>query len=88
MSQKETEYRQRKMEFLDGLQPDDFRNGGSFNQAEIIIDELNEGLYKATKNKKNPEEFIAKAVSHLFRDGSPAIGKAIELAWVYIGMKR
>ena len=37
-------YQKQKMEFLDSLQPDDFRNGGSFNQAEIIIDDLNKEI--------------------------------------------
>jgi hypothetical protein len=72
-------YRQQKMEFLDSLQPDDFRNGGSFNQAEIIIDELIE----AAITKQNPQEFMAKALSHLFRENSAAVKKAIEFAEIY-----
>jgi len=76
-------YDQQKADFLDSLQPDDFRNGGSFNQAEIIFDELNRAFFQAVINQKNPEEFIAKALRHLFRENSPAIAKAISLANAY-----
>lgn len=77
-------YKQQKADFLDSLQPDDFRNGGSFNQLEMIFDELNEAFLQATINKKNPEEFIAKALRHLFRENSSAIAKAIDLANSYV----
>ncbi len=80
-------YTKQKIEFLDSLQPDDFRNGGSFNQAEIIIDELNEALYRAVLNKKNPEEFITKAVTHLFRENSSAVEKAINLSRSFLEIK-
>lgn len=80
-------YEQQKADFLDSLQPDDFRNGGSFNQAEIIFDELNHAFFQAIINQKNPEEFIAKALRHLFRENSPVIAKAISLANAYVAMK-
>jgi hypothetical protein len=80
-------YEQQKADFLDSLQPDDLRNGGSFNQAEIIFDELNNAFLQATINQKNPQEFIAKALNHLFRENSPAIAKAISLANSYVAMK-
>jgi len=80
-------YHQEKTNFLDSLQPDDFRNGGSFNQAEIIIDELNKALYRAVLNKENAEEFITKAVTHLFREGSPAVAKAINLSHSFLKTK-
>lgn len=81
------DYQQQKMDFLDNLQPDDFRNGGSFNQAETIIDELNKATYRAAINKENPAEFIKKAVTHLFREDSPAATRAINLSNVYLEMK-
>lgn len=77
-------YQQQKMDFLDSLQPDDFRNGGSFNQANDIIEQLNKALYRATLNKENPTEFITKAATHLFRENSPAVIKLINLAQVYL----
>ena len=73
---KAEKYQKQKMEFLDSLQPDDFRNGGSFNQAELIIDELCE----AASHKENPQEFIEKAATHLFRENSSAVAKLINLA--------
>ncbi len=81
-------YIQQKKEFLDSLQPDDFRNGGSFNQAEMIIEELHKALHQAVLNHKNPQEFITKAVSHLFRENSPAVEKAISLSNLYLEMKK
>lgn len=69
-------YQKQKMEFLDSLQPDDFRNGGSFNQAELIIDEL----CKAASHKENPQEFIEKAAMHLFRENSSVVVKIVSLA--------
>jgi len=68
-------YQKHKAEFLDLLQPDDFRNPSSFNQAEEIIDEL----FLAAKKKNNPEEFIAKAALHLFREGSNKVENLIKL---------
>ncbi len=81
-------YRQEKTDFLDSLQPDDFRNGSSFNQVETIIDELNEGAYHAALDKKDPQEFIKKAATHLFREDSPMAEKLLELARSYLKMKR
>ena len=77
-------YAQQKANFLDNLQPDDFRNGGSFNQAEFIIDELNKALHKVVCNGGNADEFIKKAVGNLFREGSAAAGQAAALAKVYL----
>jgi hypothetical protein len=82
-----TNYKQQKADFLDNLQPDDLRNAETFNQAEMIIDKLNEALYQAVINKKNPEEFIKKAMTNLFREDSPATIKAINLSNVYLKMK-
>ena len=76
-------YAQQKADFLDSLQPDDFRNGGSFNQAEIIIDQLNKEIHRAVISKESYEEFVKKAVTHLFRDGSSAVTRAINLAHAY-----
>ncbi|NBV06760.1 MAG: hypothetical protein EBS06_05950 [Proteobacteria bacterium] len=80
-------YQQQKTDFLDNLQPDDFRNGSSFNQAEIIIDEINKALYQAFLRKENPEEFIKKAVGNLFRENSQVAAKAINLANIYLEIK-
>ncbi len=80
-------YQQQKINFLDNLRPDDFRNGGSFNQAEFIIDELNKALYRAVLNKENPTEFITKAVTNLFRENSLAVAQAIKLAQLYLKEK-
>ncbi len=77
-------YERQKADFLDNLQPDDFRNGGSFNQAEIIVDQLNKSLHQAVQRNEDPEEFIRKAVTHLFRENSPAIEKAINLSKIYL----
>ena len=68
-------YQKQKAEFLDFLQPDDFRNPGSFNQVEEIIDELR----KAAIQKQDRREFIFKAASHLFRENSAAVTKLIDL---------
>ncbi len=80
-------YQRQKTDFLDSLQPDDFRNPTSFNQVEIIIDQLNNSLYRAVMNKENAAEFITKAVSHLFRVDSLAVEKSIKLAGVYLRTK-
>lgn len=68
-------YQKHKAEFLDLLQPDDFRNPSSFNQAEEIIDEL----FLVAEKKENPQEFIAKAASNLFRDRSNKVENLIKL---------
>lgn len=73
-------YQQQKAEFLDSLSPDDFRNGGSFNQAELIIDEL----FSSASETTDPVKFVTKAVSHLFRENSPVVGKAISLIEKYL----
>ncbi len=72
---KDENYQKKKMELLDSLQPDDFRNGGSFNQAELIIDEL----CQAALGKENPREFIEKAATHLFRENSSVVIKVVNL---------
>ena len=77
-------YQQQKMNFLDNLQPDDFRNGESFNQAEVIIDNINEALRQAIINKKNSGDFITKSLARLFREDSLAIEKAMILSEVYL----
>ena len=83
-----TNYQKQKIDFLDNLTPDDFRNGGSFNQAEIIIDEINKALYRAvTEKKEDPEKFIQKALNNLFRENSPAIPKALKLSEIYLEMR-
>lgn len=84
INNKKAKYRQQKMAFLDSLQPDDFRNGGSFNQAEIIIDELNKALRRAVISQENSQDFIAKAVKNLFREKSPAAERLIELLNNYL----
>ena len=81
------DYKQQKMAFLDSLEPNDFRNGGSFNQAEIIIDNLHKALHRAILNQENPEKFIHKALTNLFRENSPAIIKANSLAKIYLEIK-
>ena len=86
-STKLQEYKRQKMDFLDNLHPNDFRNGGSFNQAELIIDTLNKSLHSAVLKKENPEEFIKKAVTHLFRQDSPMVEKAIKLSQLYLETK-
>ncbi len=77
-------YQQAKADFLDSLQPDDFRNGASFNSAEEIIDQLFQALLQHAKNLDNHEEFITKALSHLFRENSQAKVKALTLAQLYL----
>ncbi len=77
-------FRQAKSEFLDSLQPDDFRNGASFNQAEQIVDQLHKALLQHAKNHDNHEEFITKALANLFRENSAAKTKALDLAQLYL----
>jgi hypothetical protein len=76
-------YQQQKMDFLDNLQPDDLRNGESFNQMGAILDNINEAFYNAKINNKNPEEFINKSLTNLFRENSQAIASAKNLAQIY-----
>ncbi len=79
------EYQKQKNYFLDNLQPNDFRNGASFNQAETIIDELYKAMHAhITKKNEDPEEFILKAAKHLFRDNSLAVEKMVNLAKLYL----
>ena len=77
---KAEKYEQQKRDFLDSLQPDDFRNAASFNQVDFILEEIS----KSAINKENPLDFFEKAASHLFREGSPVVAKAIDLFRVYI----
>jgi hypothetical protein len=85
MSNKQEEnYRRQKIDFLDSLQPDDFRNGESFNQAEFIIDKINENAFRAALSKKDPQEFLLKAFTHLFREDSEVVKKAVNLANSYL----
>lgn len=81
-------YKKQKNEFLDNLQPDDFRNGGSFNQAGSIIEHLNKSLYQAIQNNEDGAIFIQKAAENLFRTDSLAIEKLIKLSNVYLEMMR
>ncbi len=80
-------YQQEKMNFLDSLQPDDLRNGESFNQMEKILDNINQAFYVATINNKNPEDSINKSLTNLFRENSPAIALAMNLAQTYLQTK-
>jgi len=86
MSNKVENYQKQRADFLDNLLPDDFRNPGSFNQAGIIIDQLNKSLQRALSKEENPQEFIKKAITHLFRENSSAVEKAINLSNAYLGM--
>ncbi|MES2677466.1 MAG: hypothetical protein V4612_04040 [Pseudomonadota bacterium] len=81
-------YQQQKMIFLDNLAPDDLRNGESFNQVEMIIDNIHQALCKAIANQKNPQEFLNKALENLFREGSCAKAKAIDLTNIYLKMRQ
>lgn len=83
----EKNYKCQKINFLDSLQPDNFRNGESFNQAEFIIDKINENAFRAVLNKKDPQEFLLKAFTHLFREDSEAVKKAVNLANSYLELK-
>ncbi len=80
-------YKRQKIDFLDSLQPDDFRNGESFNQAEFIIDKINENAFRTALNKKDPQEFVLKALTHLFREDSEVVKKAVNLANIYLELK-
>lgn len=64
-----------KYQFLDSLVPDDFRNPASFNIIDHIVDDIIKGYLCAT----DKEEFIKKANDNLFRDGSKAKEKLLEL---------
>ncbi len=80
-------YHQEKMNFLDSVEPNDLRNGESFNQLDSIIENLNKAFYQHFKEDKNHQEFIQKATANLFRENSPAISKAISLSEVYLKTK-
>ena len=71
------QYNRRKADFLDSLQPCDFRNAASFNQAHIIIDELKKASDKVAADGGDLQEFILKAAQRLFREDSLAIEKLI-----------
>ncbi len=77
-------YQNEKVSFLDDLHPNDFRNGASFNQAELIVETLNKAMYSSFLKKENPEEFIKKAALNLFRQDSPAIAKLMKLSRCYL----
>lgn len=79
-------YNNRKENFLDSLQPDDFRNGESFNKTEIIIDKINEAFHQNTINGKAAEELLDKALSNLFREGSQSAKEAKILAQSYLAL--
>lgn len=81
-------YQRQKNEFLDNLQPDDFRNGGSFNQAGSIIEQLHKSLHQAIKNNEDTSNFMQKAAENLFRTESPAVEKLIKLSNSYLKMKK
>ncbi len=85
--QESINYEKQKADFLDSLQPDDFRNAGSFNQAEDIIEQLNKALHRAVLNKEDSEEFIKKAAKNLFRENSFAVEKVINLSKDYLKIK-
>ena len=55
---------------------------------KMIIDNINQAFYRAFLNKENHEEFIKKAFTNLFREESPAIEKAIDLAEFYLKMRQ
>ena len=80
-------YYSQKMQFLDSLEPNDLRNGESFNLVEQIIDNLNAAFHQHFLEKKDHQEFIRKAMENLFREDSVAIKKAIDLADVYLQEK-
>lgn len=80
-------YKQQKMDFLDSLQPNDFRNPASFNQIEMIIEQLNQALDRVAINKGNSEKFINKVMANLFRADSSARLKAINLLNAYLQIK-
>jgi hypothetical protein len=77
-----SQYQKEKSKFLDLLKPDDFRNPSTFNQAEIIIDQLSKSCLKAREG--NSDEFMLKAASNLFRQDSLAADAAIKLAKIYL----
>lgn len=72
-------YQKHKFTFLDSLQPDDFRNAGSFNVADEIIEEI----FEASLKKENRDDFICKAATHLFREGSDKVLGLVNLAKIY-----
>lgn len=72
------------MALLDSLEPNDLRNGESFNHAEMILDNINQSYYQHFQDNKNPQDFITKSMEKLFRQDSPMITKAIVLAELYL----
>ncbi len=81
-------YQQQKTNFLDSLQPDDFRNASSFNHSEIVVEKMNEALHRAVIKNENTEDFITKAASNIFRENSSAIAGLISLSLKYLEMKQ
>lgn len=78
---KTTNYQKQKTDFLDSLQPDDFRNAASFNFTEVVIDQL---LRNAISCKEDREEFIKKSVNHIFRENSQVADKITNLVRLYL----
>ncbi len=79
-------FHEERSAFLDSLQPDDFRNGASFNSSAEIIDQLNNAFLQRAKNCQDQDEFMQKALDHLFRDNSSAKEKAFNLAKSYLDL--
>jgi len=77
-------YQLQKSDFLDNLQPDDFRNGTSFNQAHIIISELQNAVDAVLTKGGDSREFILKASLRLFREDSKAVSELVALFEVYL----
>lgn len=69
------DHQKQKAEFLDSLQPDDLRNPASFN----LITEIIEEIFSAAKHKNDPQEFVVKAASNLFRERSEMVEKMVKL---------
>ena len=82
------DYHQQKMIFLDNLEPDDLRNGESFNQVGMIIDNIHQAFCNSIVIQKNPTEFLSKALDNLFREGSSAKAKVIDLTNIYLKMRQ
>lgn len=68
-------YQKEKLQIIDAMQPDDFRNPASFNQVEEIIDQL----AKSAKTNLDPKQFIKKAVDGLLRENAPAKRSLVDL---------
>jgi hypothetical protein len=56
-------------------------------QIKLQLLQLNEALYQAVINKKDPEKFIKKAIANLFREDSSVTIKAINLSSSYLKTK-